>query len=208
MGRSTTSPVKKRSRKRQHGVFCLEGDWWHVKDKTTVEPALQLLSANGDLAFDYIHRDVGTVPELEYYLGKWVQRGLSKYPILYLGFHGQPGKIYIGDARFRTNTITLDWLEERLADRCKGKIIHFGSCGTLDVHGSRLNRFLRNTHALAVCGFVADTGWLEATAFEILLLAELQRVSLQRRGMEAAKRRVVAQATGLARSLAFRMVVA
>lgn len=25
------------------GIFCLEGDWWGVKDRTSVEPILRLL---------------------------------------------------------------------------------------------------------------------------------------------------------------------
>jgi hypothetical protein len=210
MGGEGTSSTTKRHRKRSHGVFCLEGDWWHVKDKTTVEPALALLQTNGDLAFDYIHRDVGTVEELEYYLDKWVQRGLSKYPILYLGFHGEPGRIFIGDGRKKSGRIDLDWLEMRLGGRCAGKLIHFGSCGTMAIHGHhghRLNRFLRRTEAMAVCGYTDDTYWLDTAAFEILLLAQLQYVSWTRRGMGAVKRRIVAQASGLARALKFRMVI-
>jgi hypothetical protein len=27
----------------KHGIFCLEGDWYGLKDRTSVEPVLQLL---------------------------------------------------------------------------------------------------------------------------------------------------------------------
>ena len=32
------------------GVFCLEGHWWGVKGKTTVEPVLRLLETSGPAA--------------------------------------------------------------------------------------------------------------------------------------------------------------
>lgn len=203
----TTTPSPTRTTKRRHGVLCLEGDWWGFKDKTTVEPALQLLAANGELAFDYIHRDVGVVPELEHDLDKWVQKGLARYPILYLGFHGSPGHIYVGDKRQRDGKITLDWLEDRLAGKCAKRLIHFGSCGTLDVHGHRINRFLRRTEALAVCGYRADIDWLETAAFEIMLLAQLQRVAWHRGGMAVVKRRIRENAAGLERALKFRFEI-
>lgn len=206
MGTNAKAPAK-RTRKRHHGVFCLEGDWWDVKHKTTIEPTLTLLKTSGAFSFDYIHRDVGVVAELEYYLSKWVQSALVRYPILYLAFHGIPGHILVGDARRREGQVTFDWLEERLEGKCRGKLIHFGSCGTLAVNGHRINRFLRNTGALAVCGYQTDIDWFETAAFEIMLLAELQRVAWDRRGMAAVQRRIKKQAAGLARSLKFRFAV-
>lgn len=205
---STKTKSAPRSRRnRNRGVFCLEGDWWHVKDKTTIEPALELLAANGEFAFDYIHRDVGVVAEFEYYLDKWVQKGLSRYPILYLGFHGDEGEISVGDARLREGKIDLDWLGERLEGKCAKRLIHFGSCGTLAVNGHTLNRFVRRTQALAVCGYRTDTGWFEAAAFEILLLAELQRWAWDRRGMAAVERNIKKKAAGLVRALQFRFKI-
>ena len=40
------------------GIFCLEGDWWGVRDRTTVEPVFRLLEAHGDYRVPYIHRDI------------------------------------------------------------------------------------------------------------------------------------------------------
>lgn len=196
-----------RSRKRGNGVFCLEGDWWHVTDRTTIEPALALLKANSEFNFDYLHRDVGVVEEFEHYLDKWTQRGLDRFPILYLGFHGSPGYVDVGDGRRKNAKISLDWLEERLEGKCAKRLIHFGGCGTLKVDARRLKRFLRRTNALAICGYCADTEWLEAAAFEILLLAALQRVHWDGRGMRAVPAHIRRSAAGLARALEFRFVL-
>ena len=189
------------------GIFCLEGDWeWDLRDRSSVDPVLQLLERSNDPAIPYIRRDVGTVPEFEYYLKKWTLKRYQSYSILYLGFHGDPGMLYVGGQR---NPVTnLDWIEDRLAGKCTKRIIHFGSCGTLDVHGGRLNSFLKNTNALAVCGYKAPVDWMATAAFEIILLSELQRNALTRPGMRAVKNRVNQMATRLARDLAFRMVVA
>ncbi|MEM7159638.1 MAG: DUF6642 family protein [Myxococcota bacterium] len=205
MTKSKTS-TSSRGRKRGHGVFCLEGDWWHITDRTTIEPALQLLQANGEFNFEYLHRDVGVIEEFEHYLNKWTQRGLARYPILYLGFHGSPGYIDVGDARRKESNVSLDWLEERLEGKCAKRVIHFGGCGTLDLHGKRLNRFVRRTGALAICGYRSDTDWLKAAAFEILLLAELQRIHWDGRGIRVVPDRMRKNAAGLFRELEFRFV--
>ena len=144
--------------------------------------------------------------EFEHYLRKWRLRKYGNYPILYLGFHGDPGVLYVENRRIPP--VDLDWLEERLAGRCKGRIIHFGSCGTLATHGGRLNRFLRRTDALAVCGFKTAIGWMKSAAFEIILLSEFQHNALTRPGVEAVKKRVLGFAPRLARELQFRLVVA
>jgi len=195
------------NRKRGRGVFCLEGDWWGITDTTSIEPALELLKSSGQRAFDYIHRDVGVVAELEYYLAKWTQRQLARYPILYLGFHGDEGCVCVGDARRREHKLSLDWFEERLEGRCNKRVIHFGSCGFMAKDARRLRRFLRRTGALAVCGYKGDVGWLESIAFELLLLDEFQECAWDAgRGMAGVNRRLRKHAAGLARMLNFRMV--
>ncbi|HLT35387.1 MAG TPA: hypothetical protein VK034_03855 [Enhygromyxa sp.] len=104
--------------------------------------------------------------------------------------------------------MSLDQLAELLNGKCKGKIIHFGSCSTLDKHGRTLNAFLRRTGALALLGYRGTTDWLDSAAFEILLLGEIQRRSLTRPGMRAVERDVKKAAPGLTKRLGFRMVIA
>jgi hypothetical protein len=169
-------------------------------------PVLELLEKCSYPRVRYIRRDVGTFAEFEYYLGKWKQRKYDRYPVLYLGFHGSPGKLRVGDRR--AGGVDLEWLEERLEGACNKRIIHFGSCGTLAIHGNRLRSFLRRTGALAVCGYKEEVDWMLSAAFEIILFYQLQYNALTRSGLAAVKRRVQAQAPRLARDLKFQMVIA
>jgi hypothetical protein len=189
------------------GVFCLEGDWEpDLRSRTSVGPVLELLEKCTYPKVPYIRRDVGTVSEFEYYLGKWKQRKYERYPVLYLGFHGAPGKLKIGPPR--DGGVDLSWLEERLGGACMKRIIHFGSCGTLDIHGNRLRNFVKRTGALAVCGYREEVDWMLSAAFEIIFFYELQYNALTRTGMEAVRRRAGAQAPRLAKALKFRMMIA
>lgn len=103
--------------------------------------------------------------------------------------------------------VDLAWLEERLAGACKGRVIHLGSCQTMNVHGRRLNKFLKTTGALAVCGYKIDVDWIYSAAFEIMLFGCFQRYSMTKQGMGAVKRMVEAEIPGLAKAQAFRMVI-
>ena len=53
---------------RKKGIFCLEGDWRGVRDKTSVEPMLRLLETMGNYRVPYFHHDVGTQEEFRFYL--------------------------------------------------------------------------------------------------------------------------------------------
>jgi hypothetical protein len=192
---------------RVKGVFCLEGDWEpDLRVRTSVLPVLELLEKANEPSIPFIRRAIGTISGFEYYLEKWTQKKYVSFPILYLGFHGDPGVLYVGEKK--TQPVSLDWLEERLAGKCKKRIIHFGACGTLATHGNRLRTFFQRTQALAISGYRMDVDWVLSAAFEIVLLSEMQENALTRAGMAAVYRRVKARAGSLARDLEFRMVVA
>ena len=188
---------------KKKGVFCLEGDWWGARDKTSIEPMLRLLETMGGYKVPYVHHDVATHEEFDFYLQKWCGRTFDRYPILYLAFHGEPGGIAVGEGR--TSTIALDELADRLEGSCKGRVIHFGSCSTLDIHGNELNRFLRRTGACAVFGFRTDVDWPLSAAFDLLVLGYLQEVSLTAPGMRKLQRLLKEDAPGLGKRLEFRM---
>ncbi len=155
------------------GVFCLKGEWTgNLRRPSSIEPILQLLR-NRDPRFAYIHRFVIRKPELQFYLRRWALKRFRDHPILYLACHGDPGTFYFSSSR-RDPGATLDDLEEWLGGRCKGRIICFGSCGSLDIGGPRVGRFLDETKALAVCGYKGYVDWIPSTAFELILLAGLQ----------------------------------
>ncbi len=110
------------STSRTKGVFCLEGDWERdLRSRTSIGPVLELLEKSGYPAVPYIRRDVGTVTEFDYYLKKWLLRKYDRYPILYLGFHGSPGRLHVGHGR--GGVVDLKGLGERLAGVCKKRII-------------------------------------------------------------------------------------
>lgn len=179
------------------GIFCLETDWWGVQHRTTVEPVLQLLNTYDDLRIPYIHRDVGTREEFDHYLKKWTQKGLSRYPILYLGFHGEPGVLCVGERRGDAGRVTLVELGELLEGECKGRVIHLGSCSTLDHHGRLINTFLQRTGAVAILGYRATIDWVESAAFEVILLGALQEVSLTKQGMTKLQKQLRQRVSGL-----------
>ena len=104
----------------------------------------------------YNYRDVGVREELQLYLRRWTQRQYADFPILYLALHGQPGRILLGPGSSASNELDLDWFEEELHGKCHGRVIHFGSCGTLDQHGHPLNRFMKQTGVKAITGYRED----------------------------------------------------
>ncbi len=176
--------------------------------RSSVEPILSLLRQWDPFFVPYVHRDVGTRAEFDFYIRKWLTRRMSRFPILYLAFHGEENALRIGDPRRAINRVTLEELASAMEGRCEGRIIYFGSCGTLALHGNSINAFLRRTGALAVCGYRYDVAWLDSTAFEVMVLGAMQELSLTRRGALAIRKRVQQRIPELARKLQFHMVVA
>ena len=193
---------------RVKGIFCLEGDWQgNLARPWSVEPILELLKKSPVSPVPSIHRDVETLDALEHYLGRWAQKGYRKYPILYLAFHGRSGLVCLRNSQRASDEVTLDQLEELLAGRCHKRLIHFGCCETLNVNGHRLNRFLRSTGALALCGFTDYIDWLHSTAFDLLLFAAMQANAFTVSGARAIKARIKRDMPHQARALKFRMVI-
>ena len=196
------APGKKR------GIFCLECDWWNnLKKPSSVEPVLHLLHQWETYRVPYIHRDVDTLGSLEHYLRKWVTKSYSDYPILYLGFHGDEGIIYIGDKRRAGGKLTLEQLGEKLEGKCRGRIIYFCTCATMGIHYRRLDKFVAQTGALAVCGYTKSVEWLISSGFELFVLAAIQQNTLTANGAKAMKKRIQKEAGQLAKRLGFRMVI-
>ena len=185
-------------------MFCLETPAWSggIKDRSSVEPILRLLEKGYKVP--YLHHDAATTGEFDFYLEKWILKEFDSYPILYLAFHGKPDGLDVGEG----DGIYLSGLADRLDGCCTGRVIHFGSCATLWVHGHSLNAFLRRTGALAVCGYTENVDWLESAAFDLLVLGGLQDVSfLQARYMRTLEDTLKEQAPGLRRKLGFQIKV-
>ena len=182
------------------GIYSLECHWFGHRDRTSIEPILQLLQTMHGLKVPYLHHRTATREEFHYHLKKW--KTYKSYPILHLGFHGESEAIIVGE---RNNRVTLDDLERSLRDACKGRIIHFGSCSTLDIHGNRLNTFLKKTKALAVCGYKTDVNWLASAAMDLLVLGLFQEVAERRTSIDKLKKLLDESAPGLQDTLGFRI---
>jgi hypothetical protein len=187
-----------RKRKQTKGIFCLEGLWdSDLRDTSTVRPLLELLRLNANV--EYIHREYATREEFELYVRKWTLKRYDAYPILYLASHGAESGIEIGGELY-----PLDDLGVLLEDRCANRVILFASCSTLNIDKRHLRDFLERTKALAVAGYKVDVGWMRATAFELLLLYNMQLGEFSGRGIGAIEKK--ARAVGREfRDLDFRM---
>ena len=168
-----------RRRGQTKGIFCIEGMWdTDLRTPSSVEPLLDLLNLNA--LIDYIHVDCATVLEFEFYIRKWMQKRYNRFPILYLAMHGSASELQIGRESF-----SVERLGELMEGKCANRFIMFSSCSTMRIDKRVLKSFLRRTEALAVCGYRVDVNWLWSTAFELLLLSEIQRNEFSGRGAEA-----------------------
>lgn len=152
------------------GIFCLEGEWdSDLTSRLSVRPVLELLEQLQ--VAQWIHRDVATYSEFEYYLGKWTSDEYSRFPVLWLAMHGGAATISLSGGE--EGSLSMDELEEILVGACAGKVVYFASCSTLKEDPKRLQQFAKRTGARAVIGYRKNVGWSEAAAFEVLLLQEL-----------------------------------
>jgi len=159
----------KTSKHYKKNIFCLEGDWQKdLRDNSSINAALLFLHQN--CGIKYIYKQCGTRENLEYYLKLWKMKRYSTYSICYFAFHGESESIRVGK-----DTVTLDELADMLQGSCKDKIIHFGSCKTLDATNDTIIKFLKKTEALCICGFKNEIDFVESTAFDMLLIELFQR---------------------------------
>lgn len=177
-------------------VFCLEGDWSKdLKQQTSVQAVLMFLKQNRQI--EYIHRHCGTKENLRYYLNQWQLKRYKDYSILYIAFHGKPNQILVGK-----EIVTLDELAEMLGPNCYNKIIHFGTCHTLNTDLRHIKRFLRKTNALCVCGFGIEIKFVEGCVFDILLIDLLQEF----RNITSVKAYIQTYYNSLSKKLQFKLV--
>ncbi|MFO0783514.1 MAG: hypothetical protein U0636_07505 [Phycisphaerales bacterium] len=156
------------------GIFCLEAEWYGLRSSVSVRPALEMLKAS-DYHIQHIYRDVATAAELEHYLRKWFITRHRGFKVLWLAMHSRKGTLLPGDMRRPAERLSLDRLEEVLAGKCRGRVIHFGGCRTVALPPARIKRFLAVTKAAAISGFLEEVDWTESTLFEMAYLLELQK---------------------------------
>lgn len=195
-----------RARRRPHGIFCLEADWPRMRRGHTVKPLLDVLRFSM-LEVPSIHRHVATHDSLLYYLGKWTQKAHADFRILYFAVHGVEGEVQFGDLRLNSNCVHLDLLEEHLAGKCAGRLIHCSSCRTIDLPPARIQRFLARTGALGISGYLGDVDWIRSIVFDLAFLAALQENAMTLPGLRAVRARMLERHPREAKRLRFDLVL-
>ncbi|MDA0803221.1 MAG: hypothetical protein O2819_05635 [Planctomycetota bacterium] len=167
---------------------------------------LDLLHQWAPLRVPFVHRDIATRAEFDYYMHRWAQRQADRYPILYIATHGNAGILSIGDWRHSKNHIHLEEIEDLLGGMGRHRYIHFGACDFLDLHGTRVKKFIKNTGLIGVSGYRRDLDWLESTLLDAAMLAALQTYSLSPRGVRAAESHIRRTVGELARRMELRVL--
>lgn len=176
------------------GIFCLEGDWnVRLDSPQSMRPMLDLLSNAGMVKV--IHRDIASRGDFDHYVKRWVG-SYSSYAVGAFAFHGTRETLHLG-----ADTMTLEDFKSVLAGKCKGRVLYMGSCKTLATTDDALKDLCKVTGASAVAGYTKDVDFVEAAAFEALLLSDLAYATR----MKAAYQRMSTNYGDLCRRLGFRM---
>lgn len=166
MGQQSPS-TGRRTARRRIDVFCFENNWSpDLRDQSSVRPVLEMLREVRGIQF--VHQTISVPEALSEAARVWRQKRYANYRVGYFAFHGRPGAISIGRKGVRLANLA------ELLGNCSGKVIHLGGCsimppGTRDQKRD-LGEFCRRTPATAVCGYTTDVDWVEAMAFDTLLL--------------------------------------
>jgi hypothetical protein len=154
------------AKKYRKNIVCLESLWNHnVENRLSVLPILELVAGRNDIRFT--HLTCNTPQEFIHNIEIMPRR--NGYSILYLAFHGKPGRIVL-----ENHSIHLEALAEVLGRRFTNWIIHFGCCGTLAIDERRIRNFISNTQVLMVSGYKKRVDWLSSTVIDLLLLDQIQ----------------------------------
>lgn len=183
-------------------VFCLEGLWEKDPENAlSFQPILELIHHLYKARLKYIFNDCPTSKELEDYLIKWVI-GYKEYPILYLAF-----RVSNGNIQLRNETYSIDQLSKTLKNKCRNKIIIFGSYGTFDMDNQHIKRFIKETDCLAVCGYKADISWIKPTSFELLMMDAIQGSEFTEKGIDTIAKKLNELSISF-KELGFRIITA
>jgi hypothetical protein len=187
----------KLSRFKKKHIFCIEGNWTHdLKDKASIRTALDFLEHNAEIKS--IRKDCSAIEQFDDLIETSLQKRYKQHSIIYLAFHGSPGSLHIG----KRKKMDFDTIARLLDGRAEDKIIHFGSCSTLDIPVRQLKRFWKDTGALAVSGYTKDVDFIESSVLDILYFRKCQEY----RKMPIIERDMKQYYGKLMRELGFKMI--
>ena len=147
-------------------IFCLESSWGrNSENQLTVFPILDLIERR-----HYVkcaHLACNTIEQLKCHLSKFKvekERG-----ILYLAFHGEPGKISL-DGKL----INLESLAQFMGLSFARWVVLFGSCSTIDVPKEEILNFMTVTGVSMILGYQNKVDWMESAALDLLVFHQIQ----------------------------------
>jgi len=178
------------------GIFCLEGDWEKdLRVKKSIKSTLDYM--NDCFGIRNIHRNCAVREQFIKYLKASVLKKYSNYSILYLAFHGDPNSILFGK-----DNLTLNEIAELCENKLTNKIVHFGSCNSLNLEKRKLRNFIYKTNALCVSGYKKSINFNPSTVLDILYFEKWQNF----KNVRSVEKEMHAEYKGLMRSLGFTMV--
>jgi Family of unknown function (DUF6642) len=177
-------------------IFCLEGDWEKdLRLKKSIKSTLDYLQ--DCFSIQNIHRTCAVREQFIKYLKDSMLKKYSRYSILYLAFHGDPNSILFGK-----DSITLNEIAEICENKLYNKIVHFGSCNSLDLDKRKLKNFIQKTGALCISGYTRKIEFNPSTVLDILYFEMLQ----DNKDVRSIERKLKKEYMGLIRSTGFRIL--
>ena len=150
-------------------IACLEALWDdNLEERLTAAALLDLAAKISEVKFTLL--SCNTREEFEFNIAKLsISRIKKHYGVLYLVFHGEPGRISLSDEV----PLSLEELADIFGNRFKGWIVHFSSCSTLAIKENRLKNFIRDTKVSLVIGYTKSMSWSECMAMDLLLFENI-----------------------------------
>ena len=160
-------------------IFCLETEWAQsvhdMKYESQAKPLLEFL--NNSSGIGYTFRQIATKADFDYYINHLTRPSYKDYNIVYLCFHGNPGKITFADQGIYGGESSIELLDFAQENRgiFEGKVVHLGSCSTFNTDEKLILKFKSLTKALMVTGYQEDVEMTESFIFEAWLLNSLYK---------------------------------
>lgn len=149
-------------------IYCLEGNWnKHPKSSQSIKPILDLLYISSKVK--YIYRKCPTKDDFIKGLQIFTQKRYSNYTVLYIAYHGHRNRIYFGN-----EYITLKEISNILKNKLNGKIVHFGSCSTLNIPNKSITNFITSTGCYVISGYKKNVEYIDSSAFDLIYFKILQ----------------------------------
>jgi hypothetical protein len=148
-------------------IVCLESLWdKDLENRLSMLPIMELTGRTTNARLVFL--TCNTKAELKHNLD--LVRKKKVYNILVLAFHGVTGKIELpGD-----KLVPLEELAEIMKRGFAGWVVHFASCGTVQVDHERMAKFVEQTGVAMVTGYTHLVDWTEGAVMDLLLLRWLQ----------------------------------